>query len=349
MQQPVQNPMQTDWSSLLERLGGRLGARGAIVFEQTQPFAALATIPTITPLAIYGLLEAHGPDGAKFLQGQLTCDVREVGPDRSTPGAYCTQKGRMLTSFQLLQRDADRLWLRMHGDLLENSAKTLGKYAVFSKVKLAARPDIVGFGLHGAGTAALLRQLLGAVPNAQNGTALAGDVLLLQRDAAGEWFECWMPATVADDFWQRARTQAEPAGTEFWRWLVLRSGFGEIGAATAELFIPQMLNYHLNGAVNFKKGCYTGQEIVARTHYRGQVKRHVLHASLAAAIAPAPGSEVLGASGHAVGNVVDAVLADDGQCELLAVVSDNDAATAAVRLADVVAALQPLPLPYAIN
>jgi folate-binding protein YgfZ len=342
--------MQTDWPPLLARFGAQLAAGDDVVFEQaSQPFAALAATLTITPLAPYGVLEAHGPDAAKFLQGQLTCDVREAGPARSTPGAYCTQKGRMLTSFQLLQPADDRLWLRMRSDLIDNSAGTLGKYAVFSKVKLAPRTDIVGFGLHGAGAANLLQELCGGVPDGQNGTLPAGDALLLQRDSAGDWFECWLPATAAAEFWQRAVQKARAAGTEYWRWLVLRSGFGEISQATAGLFIPQMLNYHLNGAVNFKKGCYTGQEIVARTHYRGQVKRHAQLVSCNAALPPAPGAEVLGATGKAVGNVVDSALADNGCCELLVVVTDNEATAGAIELDGAVAALTPMPLPYAIN
>lgn len=340
--------MQNDWPPLLAQFGARLAAPGDVIFDRpAQPFAALAATLTITPLAPYGVLEAHGPDSAKFLQGQITCDVREIGPTRSIPGAYCTQKGRMLSSFQLLQRDDDRLWLRMRADLIENTARTLGKYSVFSKVKLAPRTDIVGFGVHGPGAAALLSQLCGAVPDGPNATLATGDTLLLQR--ADDWLECWLPAATAADFWQRAAVQASPVGTEYWRWLVLRSGFGEISAATAELFIPQMLNYHLNGAVNFKKGCYTGQEIVARTHYRGQVKRHVQLASCAAKSAPEPGADVLGASGNTVGNVVDSALAGDGYCELLVVVADNEGTAGMIRLEDDVVALAPLGLPYAIN
>lgn len=342
--------MQTVWSPLLAQFGAGLSARGDVDFGQDpQPFATLATTLTITPLALYGILEMHGPDSAKFLQGQLTCDVQEAEPTRSTPGAYCTQKGRMLSSFQLLRREDDRLWLRMRADLLENTAGTLGKYAVFSKAKLAQRTDIVGFGVHGPGAAAFLHQSFGAAPTGQNATVVAGDALLLQRDSAGDWFECWLPATAAVDLWQRGITYAGAAGTEFWRWLVLRSGFGEISAATAELFIPQMLNYHLNGAVNFKKGCYTGQEIVARTHYRGQVKRHVQLAACASALVPEPGAEVLGAAGNAIGNVVDSARVDDGRYELLVVVADSEGTAGSVRLGDEVTALTPLPLPYAIN
>jgi tRNA-modifying protein YgfZ len=340
--------MQIDWPPLLAQFGARLDARGDVVFEHApQSFAAVARTLTITPLALYGVLEAHGPDSTKFLQGQLTCDVQAVGPTRSTPGAYCTQKGRMLSSFQLLQREDDHLWLRMRADLIANTAATLGKYSVFSKVKLAPRTDIIGFGVHGPDAAALLLELCGSVPEGLDATLSVGDTLLLRR--ADDWFECWLPASAAADFWHRAAPRAAPAGTAYWRWLVLRSGFGEVSAATAELFIPQMLNYHLNGAVNFQKGCYTGQEIVARTHYRGQVKRHVQLVHCDAAEAPQPGTEVWGAAGNAIGNVVDSARADDRYCELLAVIADSEGSAGQLRLDEGVATLTPLPLPYAIN
>jgi folate-binding protein YgfZ len=342
--------MQTDWPPLLAQFGATLDSRGDVDFGQPPAaFATLATTLTLTPLALYGVLEMQGPDSAKFLQGQLTCDVGEAGPTRSTPGAYCTQKGRMLSSFQLLQREENRLWLRMRADLVANTAATLGKYAVFSKAKLAQRTDIVGFGVHGPGAGLLLQQSFGALPSGRNGTLVAGDALLLQRDTAGEWFECWLPASAAGSFWERGVASASAAGTEFWRWLVLRSGFGEISAATAELFIPQMLNYHVNGAVNFKKGCYTGQEIVARTHYRGQVKRHVQLAGCDSALRPEPGAEVLGAAGNTIGNVVDSARAEGGHYEVLVVVADSEGTAGSVRLGADTVALAPLPLPYAIN
>lgn len=338
--------MHTNWPDLLDELGARIDERGDVVFDEAPAGPdALA----IVPLAPYGILGVHGVDSARFLQGQLTCDVLGVDAALSTPGAYCTQKGRMLSSFQLMLREENHHWLRMRADLLENTARTLGKYIVFSKAKLAPRDDIVGFGLHGAAAAALLQELFGAVPHGPNATLAARDALLLQRDAGGTWFECWLPVDAAAEFWKRCATRGRAAGSAYWRGLVVRSGFGEVCAATAELFIPQMLNYHLNGAVNFKKGCYTGQEIIARTHYRGQVKRHVQLAQCSVDAPPPAGADVLGPNGQIIGNVVDAVRADAGRCELLAVVADTDPALGPLHLADGMAALTPIPLPYAIN
>lgn len=334
--------MQISWPSLLDEFGATQNEHGDTVFANSPTsLAALDQSSVIVPLAHYAVLSVQGPDSAKFLQGQLTCNVLEVDSAISTPGAYCTQKGRMLSSFQLAQRAPEHYWLRMRSDLLDNSARTLGKYIVFSKAKLLPRDDIAVFGLHGADTAALLRSIFGQVPTTINGTCVADDGLLLQRDAAGTWFECWLPMASASAFWQRCRAQCAAAGTPYWRWLGIRAGLGEVSAATAELFIPQMLNYHLTGAVSFKKGCYTGQEIVARTHYRGQVKRHLQRAACEGP-APAPGSEIIGPSGQALGHVVDSAAVDEGHAELLAVIGDSDLALGTTKLAIGGAVLRPL-------
>lgn len=341
--------MQPNWQSLLATFGAILNEHGDALFADAP--AQLATFDqdtVIMPLPQYAALAVQGPDSAKFLQGQLTCNVLEVDTTHSTPGAYCTQKGRMLSSFYLAQREGDHYWLRMRSDLLDNTARTLGKYIVFSKAKLLPRDDIAVFGLHGSNAAAIVQSIWGALPSGINSTSVSDDGIVLQRDASGTWFECWLSMAAAANFWQRCRAQCNAASSDYWRWLTIRAGLGEVSAATNELFIPQMLSYELTGAVSFSKGCYTGQEIIARTHYRGQVKRHLLRAQCDGA-APAAGSEVIGANGHVVGNVVDSVAIDAQHIELLAVVSDGDLASGAIQLAHNGNVLRPLALPYAIN
>jgi folate-binding protein YgfZ len=307
--------------------------------------AALDQHTAVVPLSPYGLLAVEGVDAEKFLQGQITCSSAEVSTTLSSPGAYCTAKGRIVTSFQLLRVDTYRFLLRMRRDLLDSAAQTLSKYIVFSKAKLSRADELVGIGLNGPNAAALVREFFDTVPVGINATISAAGGFALQRDEAGIWFECWLPQPAAQELWQRGVTQGRAAGTAYWHWLNIRAGLAEVSAASADTYIPQMLNYHLTGAVNFKKGCYTGQEIVARAYYRGQVKRHLIRAALSGP-APAVGAAINDANGRAVGSVVNSVATGADSAELLGVCGGDADQDQNLQIDGVT--LQPLTLPYAI-
>ena len=312
--------------------------------DEPEALAALDQTTIIAPLAHYALLAVEGADSAKFLQGQTTCDVQEADNEHSVAGAHCTQKGRMLSNFQLGRRDEQALWLRMRRDIVESTRASLGKYIVFSKATLRTAEELIPIGVHGPAAAAAVRSLSGAAGGGRHCTARTEGGLIVQQDNAGQWFECWLPRAEALAFWEHNQTRLTPTGTRYWRWLNIRAGQGEICAATADQFIPQMLNLHITGAVNFKKGCYTGQEIVARTQYRGQIKRHMYRLAKQGA-APAAGSDLIMDNGHKLGTVVDSVALEAQSCELLAVLSAADAD----QLSSDSGTVRLLEVPYAIT
>lgn len=339
--------MNSSMHAFLQSIQATVGDGDECAFtSEPAAFDSLATQNVIAPLSAHGVLEVRGPDAEKFLQGQLTCSTAAVTPEQSSPGAYCTAKGRVVASFQLLRPQSDLFWLRMRGDLLDVAARALGKYIVFSKAKLATVDTIIGIGLHGAAVGPLLRDAIGTLPTQRYGSIGYGNGLLWQSDANGTQFEYWGPVEAAMRLWSHCAPRCIAAGSRYWRWLQIRSGNAEIGAATSEMFLPHMLNYHETGAINFQKGCYTGQEIIARTHYRGQVKRHLLQAALNGQ-APLPGSDVTTIDGKIVGNVVDSIATEAGRAELLAVVAD-DSAEDPMLLRVSGAELRALTPPYAI-
>ena len=129
----------------------------------------------------------------------------------------------------------------------------------------------------------------------------------------------------------------------------LRAGRAEVVAETVEMFIPQMLNLDALGYINFKKGCYTGQEIVARAHYRGAVKRRMHHLALATDLVPSPGDEIKNNDGKSIGNIASAVRADDGKVEILAVLNDKYSDATEMQIGgQALTAVTHLPLPYEI-
>ncbi|SDS68325.1 CAF17-like 4Fe-4S cluster assembly/insertion protein YgfZ [Pseudomonas oryzae] len=299
-----------------------------------------------TPLDHEGILAVHGVDAAKFLQGQLTCNLNYLNAETSSLGARCTPKGRMLSSFRIVPL-ADGFALAMARELVEAQLADLKKYAVFFKAQLADETaSWARFGLaDGDGVLLALGIDLPAEPGrvARNGELLAVRL-------HGERCELWAPAAEAATVQQRLAAQLAEGSLNDWLLSQVRAGVAQVFGATRELFIPQMLNLQSLGGVSFKKGCYTGQEIVARMQYLGRLKRRLYRLRLDGGELPAPGSELFSpVHGSSVGEVALAARSADG-IELLAVLQDNAVEDGRLHLGSLEGpALQLLELPYSID
>ena len=301
---------------------------------------AAGTEGLAVPLTGLACLQFTGVDAESFLHGQLSCDVRTLHVGAASYGSYCTPQGRMLATF-LLIRTVDAYLMLLPGDIAEATQKRLSMFILRSKVKLA-RADWVVFGIQGnAATAPLGDAALMSQPDADGGWTLRLDAhrsLLL------------VPASHAIARWEALRSAYRPAGSPVWEWLDIRAGIPWIGPATREEFIPQMVNLDLVGGVSFSKGCYPGQEVVARTQFRGQVKRRMYLAHVDAAARPRAGdalySDDLG--DQASGKIVAAQPAPQGGYDLLAVATVSSREQSVIRLkAPDGPALDFQPLPYA--
>ncbi len=295
-----------------------------------------------------GLLAVQGPDAIKFLQGQVTCDLRELADRHTRLGAHCTPKGRMLASFRALQRSPEELWLLMPREQVEDTRAALGKYIVFSKAKLVdLSAAYTSLGVIGPGAAQVLRNQLGELPVADGDWLEGGDFWILRRHEAR--FECGFSA-VDDPRLIALRAATEALDENAWTLADIREGLGQVRQATRELFTPQAINFQFVNGINFRKGCYTGQEIVARLHYRGQLKRHMYRfaGTLSDDVPlPEPGSRLINAAGQPQGEVVIAAWAGPGCVELLANTGDNQLEDSWLP-GSTPKKLEPLPLPYAI-
>lgn len=275
----------------------------------------------LVDLSHLALIHAGGADARTFLNGQLTSDVAALDSDSSQLGAWCSAKGRMLALFRVLPWTGGYL-LQLPGVLREEVSRRLRLYVLRAKVTLApAETQLVRLGLAGSDAPALLHETLGAAPGGDNRLApAAGGVVVLRVPGAHPRFELLVPAERAPALWQTLARKATPAGIGVWTWHEVMAGLPEVLPATRELFIPQETNLDLLGGVSFTKGCYTGQEIVARVHYRGRVKQRMYRARVEAERVPQPGETVhaVGAS-QAVGRVVIAARGPEEGCDLLAV------------------------------
>jgi folate-binding protein YgfZ len=299
-----------------------------------------------TPLNHEALLSVRGPDAAKFLQGQLTCNLNYLDERTSSLGARCTPKGRMISSFRILQ-DGDGYLLALASELLEAQLADLKKYAVFSKSSLADESaSWVRFGLSG-GDGALLALGLD-LPQQADAVARANDLIAIRLP--GNRAELWAPAAQRESLHDRLAAQLSEVPLNDWLLGQVRAGIGQVFGATRELFIPQMINLQAVGGVSFKKGCYTGQEIVARMQYLGKLKRRLKRLSLAQGSLPSVGSELFSPiHGSSVGEVVLAATTEDG-AELLAVLQEDAVADGRIHLGSIEGPdLNLLELPYQLD
>lgn len=292
------------------------------------------------------LLLVQGPDAGKFLQGQVTCDLRELSEPVTRLGAQCNPKGRILLTFRALQMNTDTIALRIPTSMLDKAKQSFGKYIVFSKAKLIdGQQEYHLYGLYGDNATELARNIFQALPSEQGGFVEHAGSFLIQLDI--NRYECWIPHANNASFAQQVAAAATQGSTDDWKLMDIQAGIADIYPETIEQLTPQEINYQLVNGINFRKGCYTGQEIVARMHYRGKLKRHMYRFSIATEQNPAPGTAVVNSLTQQIaGQVIMAVRTNPQEIEILASVLDEHLGE--LTLAANPQKLKQLPLPYAI-
>lgn len=342
--------MNPTWKTFLEAAGARFDGDLVADFGNAQAERqAVASDAVLSPIPHLGVIACSGEDAQAFLHNQFTSDIKRLKVDGAQNSAWCTAKGRMLASL-LVWREADSYQLALSADLLAPVLKRLKMFVLRSKVTLADRSDeVVLLGLGGKTANAALDAAGYATPALPlEVTDIPGGKLIRLEDAPdGPRYQIAVLADAAPAVWQALAARARPAGTPVWQWLAIQAGIPLITAATQEAFVPQMANFERIGGVSFQKGCYPGQEIVARTQYLGKVKRSLYRAK--SPVAVAAGTALfsgLTEDGQG-GAVVNAAPAADGAWELLAVIPDTCAADGPVSIGAVGGAtLELLPLPY---
>jgi folate-binding protein YgfZ len=271
-------------------------------------------------IAQSGLLRFDGSDTQTFLQGQLTSDVAALDATNCQYSGYCTPKGRLLAVLLLWRREAAYCML-LPRELCEPIRKRLSMYILRAKVKASdISSQQVLFGLSGAGAADFVSRVAGAVPAALHQAVHASgfSVIKLPR----ERYLIAADLSAADALEAQLAAAAPAHAETLWSALDIDAGIPAVYAATQEQFVPQTVNFDRIGALSFDKGCYPGQEIVARTHYLGKLKQRMVHAQLQADTAPAPGDKLFCApfGDQASGMIVSTVCRGANQHDVLAVV-----------------------------
>ena len=316
--------MNTQWHDFLAAVGAQFAADARDISHfgnAAGELQATASGTVLVPLTHLGLIDAAGEEAKSFLHNQLTSDINHLAEGQAQHSAWCTAKGRMLASFVIWRRDG-AYRLALAAELEEAILKRLQMYVLRAKVKNSdVSADYALVGVAGPQAEAALAAADLAVPAEAMTTARTADVIVIRLDA--QRFVLEVPAASTADLWKQLAGQATPAGTDAWRWLDVQAALPVVTGPTKEEFVPQMADFEKIGGVSFHKGCYPGQEIVARTQYLGKVKRHLYR--LTSTQSTAAGADLFspGNPDQACGKVVSAAPSPTGGYVGLAVIQAN--------------------------
>lgn len=301
------------------------------------------TFQGVAPLNHLGLIRAQGTDAAKFLHSQLTNDFSLLGLSEARLAGFCNAKGRLQASFIGFKRSPSDILLLCSQDLLAMTLKRLSMFVLRAQVKLTdASADFVVYGLAGSAVSAA--------------TVASGDVERVawrkfDLDAISV-IQLYPADGVPRALWVAPTGSTAPTGAvltpEQWAWGEVRSGIATVTQPVFEAFVPQMLNYESVGGVNFKKGCYPGQEVVARSQFRGTLKRRAYLAHADAALKAGDELFTPDDADQPCGLVVQAAAAPEGGFDAIVSIqiSAFEAGNVRVLSADgPILSLQPAPYP----
>ncbi len=301
------------------------------------------------PLAHLACVDIDGDQTDSLLQGQLTCNLKSIDKTHWSMGAHCTPKGRMISNF-LLHRTATGCRLVLSADLCATQTQALGKYSPLYRGAAMVKDrseELLGIGLIGADALAQLSQEPLPLPEA--GEQLSAGALHLIRMPDDERLMIWGPHDEIQALWGRLSAQITAALPERWQLAEIQQGRALVTQSLSDRFIPQQLNLDQIGGVSFNKGCYTGQEIVARLQYRGKQKNH-LHRLLIQATDLSSGTLLLRADNNEeAGELINTAALDSTHTEALALIRDSDLENSKIRLAETDAeAVSLLEFPYTV-
>ena len=342
--------MNQDWQNFLSQQGAQIQDGVVQHFgDLHNELIATRDGTVLCDLSQFGTIKVSGEEAQKFLQNLLSNDINTINLKTAQLGSFNSPKGRMLATFLIWQQGAD-YYLQLPRSLVVSMHKKFSMYVMRSKVKLSDVSDeMVCLGISGNNAADLIRQNLGEIPKTDWAAAQHGNASVIHLTA--NRFQINTTPQDAATLWSDLLAVAQPAGSGCWDWLNIRAGIPVVTPATQEQFVLQMANLDVLGGVSFKKGCYPGQEIVARTHYLGKQKRRMFLAHVKSDNATAAGDELFSVDmpGQPCGMVINASAAPGGGVDLLAVMQISSRESQKVQLHSAQGeTLNFLPLPYSL-
>lgn len=328
--------MKPEWKSLLEDVGAEFADDKVINYgNEERERRIITTGENLCDLSHLGLIAVYGEQAAEFLQNMLSNDIHEVTHTHSQLNSLCTQKGRMLANFRIFKR-GETYYLRLPQELLEATLKRLNIFVLMSKVTLEdASNALVRFGYAGPEADKELNAFLGSIPAAVDEVTDNSGVTVIRVPGTLPRYELYGELEKMESLWNHLNVKSAPVGHDAWALLDILAGVPTIFSTTTEAFVPQMTNMQLLNGLSFKKGCYPGQEIVARMQYLGKLKRRMYLLAIEGKNIPLSGDEVFDTEGaQPVGQIVDARRNSDGGISALAVLQISSAEKEGLRVGD---------------
>lgn len=318
------DPLNVDWQRFLAGLGAHSEHGQVLHFGRLEvERQSVINADVLADLSHQALIRVQGPDAETFLQGQFTNDIRQATATRAQLSAYCNPKGRMFAVFLVTKRQDDYL-LHLPAALAEGTLKRLRLFVMRAKVKLElAAPELVATGLSGPNAATLLQTATGIELQVPYDSTTQDELTVIRLPGPHPRFEFIGHAERQQTLWQQLLAGgAAPVGAGPWAWLDILAGIPIVLPETVEEFVPQMGNLEVVGGVSFTKGCYPGQEIVARMHYLGRLKQRMFLFHHGDDDLPLPGAPVFSPNfpDQSAGMVVSAQPSPQGGGDLLAIV-----------------------------
>ncbi len=319
--------MREDWKAFLQDVGAEFDEQTPYlrVRDYGAPQDELHLIRNglvIADLSHNALIGVHDAEAANFLQGQLTNDIQQVSEHHSQRSAWCSAKGRVLATMRIVQRN-ESYYLHLPMELAESTLKRLRMFVLRAKVTVEDNSDAwIQFGLAGNRADMLLADVVGEIPREVDTCITHPNYSIVRLAGERPRFLILCSPDYAPKLWTQLQVQARPVGAFAWRLLKIRAGVPQVRGETQEAFVPQMLNFEVLNGVSFTKGCYPGQEVVARMQYLGTLKRRMFPVLFTTDDAVSPGTELYSPgsrSGQGPGKIVDAQRNGDGEWEGLAV------------------------------
>jgi folate-binding protein YgfZ len=313
--------MKPEWKTFLIDFGAEFAGDSLVSFGNPERERRIPPQGAILcDLSHFGLISVTGEDAATFLQGQLTNDIHQVTDTLSQLSAYCTPQGRALATFFITKRQGT-YYLSVARDLLEPTLKRLRMYVLRSKVALEdASGSLVHFGFAAPDGDRQLVDILGKAPANPYDTVQVQNLTIMRQPAPIPRFKILGELDDARKLWERLNVNAACVGRSSWEYFNVMSGVPMVTLASKEAWVPQMMNMHLINGISFTKGCFTGQEVVARLKYLGKSKRQMYRISIPHCFTPPATGTTLASAGDAeAGTILNATLNPEGYAEALAV------------------------------